>query len=130
MKQGDEASELFGFIFDLNDPLMPAHIKNAQATRHALSKAKPGQAVIQTGIMTRSEICSALMSVGHRLAKTQMPTLISAHYEDPPIIAALRNFRDAETLPVVVISMRKLSILGLPVSGLTLLSTEKDMIAS
>ncbi len=130
LQQGAAPSDCFGFIFDLNDPLMPAHIKNAAATKHAIKEAGSKRLAIQTGIMTRSEICSALMSVAHRLAGTQMPTLISAHYDDPPIIKALRTFHDPTTLPVVVISMNKLSILGLAVSELTLMSTEKDMIAS
>ncbi len=130
MQQGTPGSEMFGFIFDLNDPLMPAHIRNAPATKSAIARAGKKRSAIQTGIMTRSEICSALMSVAHRLAKTQMPTIISSHYDDPPIIKALREFRDAETLPVVVISMKKLSILGLSVSSLTLMSTGKELIAS
>lgn len=118
MLQGLPSTELFGFIFDLNDSLVPPSIRQAPAAQAALRNAGRQRAAIQTGIVSRSDLCSVLSWTAHKIEGTQPPILISSQYKDPAIIEKLRNYRDVEVLPVVIISMGKLSVKGLPVSAL------------
>jgi hypothetical protein len=128
MLQGLPAHQLIGFVWDVNDPLLPEPIRNLPTIQQAIRSVPPNKSIIQSGVSPQQEFIPLISPLAYQLAKMTPPAIIVSDPPLPPLIKALKEPHTDGWLLVVVLAARTLSLVALPVS--TLITTPVALSAS
>lgn len=118
MEAGYPGISLAGFVWDLNDPLLPTTISGSPAAEEGRKQQPKGTLLLQNGVIPLQELAKLVEPIAHKLAGTTPSPIIMAGARRPAFIETLSNWRNAEEMPVVVIVEGQLSLLAMPVSAL------------